>query len=150
MARVFCPQASLTCAVSAVAAAEWRDLRQKVGFVSAAHSAYPAAQLNRHFSQSPIDALINFVVRGRLRHHTQIWLNFKTFANRRVAAISQRLPTFRGQDSANGRFGEGKSQIATTAMGLQETFRKQVLLPAVSVGSCAFRLNSKKPKPLRS
>ena len=52
---------------------------------------YPAAQLNRRFPQSPIDALISLKVGCRLRRQIPVRLDFDTLAPVRITVILQRL-----------------------------------------------------------
>lgn len=63
---------------------------------TAAHAAYPAAQLNRRFTQSPIDALIHLVVRCRLCRKIPVWLDLGALTYLRTTVIPQRRATRRG------------------------------------------------------
>ena len=56
----------------------------------------PAAHGMRRFSLSPVDALVHFVVRCRLRHQIPIRLDVQPVIHLRVAALPQRWPACRG------------------------------------------------------
>ncbi|MEI8324607.1 MAG: hypothetical protein WCH44_04445 [Betaproteobacteria bacterium] len=57
----------------------------------------PAAQLSRRLNQSRIDALIDLLVRCRLRRQIRIWLDLRTVSHLRIATvIPQRWSARRG------------------------------------------------------
>jgi hypothetical protein len=84
---------------------------------------HPAAGVNRRFGLSPVDALIDLKVRCRLRCQIPVWLGRNTLTDVRITVIPQRKPARRGYESANGRYGAGPSQTATTGKGLLESLR---------------------------
>ena len=52
----------------------------------------PAARLNRRFALSPIDALIDLVVRCGLRCQIPVRFDFDTLTHLRITALPQRWP----------------------------------------------------------
>ena len=56
----------------------------------------PAANPNRRFAQSTVDALIDLIVGCGLRRQIPVWLDFDTLAHLRITLIPQRWPACRG------------------------------------------------------
>ena len=85
---------------------------------------HPAAIQNRRFDLSPIDALINLAIGGWLCCQIPIRLDVHPVIHLRITTvIPQWRLACRGDDvEVNARFGGGKSQVATTAMGLLKPF----------------------------
>jgi hypothetical protein len=80
--------------------------------------------LNRWFTLSPVDALINLVAGCCLRHQTPVWLDWRPVGHRPSAYYSRPAAVVRvaGQSIANGRFGKGSSEISRAAMCLFPKF----------------------------
>lgn len=59
--------------------------------------AYPAANQNRRLNQSPTDALIDLIVRCRLRRQIPVcWLDLRPVIHLRITVIPQRWSACRG------------------------------------------------------
>ena len=56
----------------------------------------PAARMNRRFTLSPIDALIDLVVRCGLRCQIPVRFDFDTLTHLRITALPQRWPACGG------------------------------------------------------
>jgi hypothetical protein len=63
---------------------------RKSAFGLARAQGYPVARLNRCFSHSPVDALIDLVVRCQLPHQILVWLDSGTLAHLRITVLPQR------------------------------------------------------------
>ena len=63
---------------------------------AATDAALCAARLNRRFAHSPVDALINLVVRCRLRRQIPVWGDIDTVIHLRIAVVPKWWPACRG------------------------------------------------------